>query len=756
MAELPSPKLEGGPSPPAPPAVLTPVETAPSAPLAVTPTPTTANISSPKAPSDTVTSSPKPMAPKVNGIDEPATTEEVPIREPVREPEPEKVEVPVIEDEEGEDRASKQVNGTKNGIDDVDGESELSEPDSNVHSPPGVHDLADEIVVSNRPDEDQPFSPNHAHSEEEDETMVDAQEEHISPYPKRKRTTTVNGAGEKISDSFDSTLEEKAVETITNGKPKPSRAPAGGVKGIILGHWRDSEVPEDVRKHAVIGFIDIRDRLRTRIQPVNLIGEVMTVDYPLPPGPGGSWVTFDRIFFLPHLIGLDQSQIKEYVRVRSEMNEETDEERIAAEKAVAKDVARRIRPNSSDHPTPQLQIAYGSNLPDHMAALARPDAKRRKTSSGFAPIHPAPSPALDSPRGGPSPAYQRPTLDTLPGTRPTRILLGYWSKSDEKDPKDRHAVYGILGHNDMFRVKLVRETRDGRYVDGNFPTAPGALWIAYEEVEMEPHLKSLARAEIKEYCRVRQYQIDQGETSDEKEANQVKAAAEAQARIGGNPTTIKHTAPSSVTNTSDNIDEPDSPTQRGLGGQKTRTSRRTEAKALAQAQAQAEQDKIDRDESRVNGRSRPSMGDEGLNGRVNNIRSERAVALAQREIARAEAAQGRADLHASHRERAAAVAAEEATAVAAAAVATPGATTPNGTSRFAASDDMQRLNQVWARQESLRVRAASEDAKVYDGRKYERKSTGPFTGKLVAQGTLINIDGEDYVEYRVLTRPSFF
>ncbi|CAG9938885.1 unnamed protein product [Clonostachys rosea f. rosea IK726] len=109
MAELPSPKLEGGPSPPVPPTVLTPVETAPSAPLAITPTPTTANISSPKAPADTVTSSPKPMAPKVNGIDEPPTTEEVSIREPVREPEPEKVEVPVIEGEEGEDRLSKSI-----------------------------------------------------------------------------------------------------------------------------------------------------------------------------------------------------------------------------------------------------------------------------------------------------------------------------------------------------------------------------------------------------------------------------------------------------------------------------------------------------------------------------------------------------------------------------------------------------------------------------------------------------------------------
>ena len=76
--------------------------------------------------------------------------------------------------------------------------------------------------------------------------------------------------------------------------------------------------------------------------------------------------------------------------------------------------------------------------------------------------------------------------------------------------------------------------------------------------------------------------------------------------------------------------------------------------------------------------------------------------------------------------------------------------------RFHESDDMQRLNKVWARQETMRMKAGAEDAKMYDGIKYERKATGPFMGKLVSQGTIINIDGEDYVEYRVLTKPSFF
>jgi len=63
---------------------------------------------------------------------------------------------------------------------------------------------------------------------------------------------------------------------------------------------------------------------------------------------------------------------------------------------------------------------------------------------------------------------------------------------------------------------------------------------------------------------------------------------------------------------------------------------------------------------------------------------------------------------------------------------------------------------VWQDQESNRIKAGAEDAKMYMGIKYERKQNGPFVGKLVSQGTIISIDGEDYVEYRVLTKPTFF
>ncbi|KAG4268209.1 hypothetical protein FPRO04_14809, partial [Fusarium proliferatum] len=261
-------------------------------------------------------------------------------------------------------------------------------------------------------------------------------------------------------------------------------------------------------KHAVIGFIDIRERLRTRIQPTTIAGETISDDYPLPPGRGGIWVAFERIVFLKHLIGLDHLQVKEYVKIRAESmgTEETEAEQVAAKTAAVKEAMRRAKLNlTAENATNPPQIAYGVELPDHLEQ-SRDPKRRRRTSGGFNPINTVPSngPVIEHTPiklapDGPQPV--RNVIYPLLGTRPTRILLGHWAKSDEPDPKNRHAVYGILGQNSMFGAKLVRETRDGRLIDGTFPTGGGALWIAYEEVTFEPHLRSLARNEVKEYCR---------------------------------------------------------------------------------------------------------------------------------------------------------------------------------------------------------------------------------------------------------------
>jgi len=157
---------------------------------------------------------------------------------------------------------------------------------------------------------------------------------------------------------------------------------------------------------------------------------------------------------------------------------------------------------------------------------------------------------------------------------------------------------------------------------------------------------------------------------------------------------------------------------------------------------------------------------------------ERTSSIAQREIARAEAAQLRQDRYAATKE--AAVAAAAAVSPTSHAGPLPGtlsavlpsnghppttsaygstgsATNSGSRPPFHESDDMMRLNSVWARQEAQRIRnAGQDDAKIYNGIKYERKATGPFQGRFVSQGTIISIDGDDYVEYRVLTKPCFF
>lgn len=368
---------------------------------------------------------------------------------------------------------------------------------------------------------------------------MDDIEERSSPYyPRRKRTSVFNDLSESGLEQATSADADIQDPPLTANHAEPNRQSSGGLggKGTFLGTWRDSVVPEPSRKHAVIGFIDVRDRLRTRILPNTKEGESLEVQYPLPPGPGGSWVTFERIVFSDHLVGLDQLQVKEYTRLRSNVWSGAAQDAAAVQEAI-----RRVKKSPSlKNPAQPPAIARGINMPEDLPC-PWPDLKRKRSSGGFASIN---AQSVPSPSHSPAAAYQsRLANDPLPGTRPTRILVGYWKPSNQADPRDRHAGYGILGKNDMFRVKVVRQSRDGRYIDGNFPSGAGALWVPYEEVEFEPHLRTLNRQQVKEYCRVRQFQLDNGERSKERVANEAAAVYEAQSRAG----IVPHEQPHSVT-----------------------------------------------------------------------------------------------------------------------------------------------------------------------------------------------------------------
>ncbi|KAK7755033.1 hypothetical protein SLS62_002847 [Diatrype stigma] len=606
--------------------------------------------------------------------------------------------------------------------------------------------LGDEIIVGTHVN-----GHKHARSDGGDEEMAetDNDDKPVSHYPKRKRSTIYNDLGE----------DKMEVDALKDGDdngslpPTQKRHGSAHVKGITLGYWRDSHVPDERGKHAVIGFMDVRDRLRTRIQCHTRTGDAInTRIYPIPPGPGGSWVTFERVVFEDHLVGLNHHEVKEYVKILSDTEKGDESPDVKEAQLAAVDEAkRRLVANPPTEVNLQPCTAWGKDLPEHLQS-SRPEKRRRTNGtgptghSGSTTPHPQQVPP-------PLPQHQQPRgVSPLHGKRPTRILLGCWTKSNSSADSEKHAVFGVLGANDMFRVKLMRETMDGRpHNDGNFPTGAGALWINYEEVKFLAHLQNLTRPEMKEYVRVRQSQIDAGETDETRIANETQAVYEAQRRASAiaKHVAVNNSTPRHSISSLDREGKPETPKpelrSQEVGGQETRAQEIRVHDARAQeAGAQEIRGQEPQDERRVvpqpDGRSsRHALPEAGrrLDSRSSSIDHERERTLVSRTIDRMELNQVRDDRFATR--RAAAL-----------------NTVPSHEIRRDFNDHLQRMDKVWQAQEISRQGPNNDNVKIHAGIKYERKRGGPFEGKLVSQGTIISIDGEDYVEYRVLTKPSFF
>ncbi|KAI2632226.1 hypothetical protein GGR54DRAFT_634990 [Hypoxylon sp. NC1633] len=634
--------------------------------------------------------------------------------------------------------------------DDPANDAELSSPpDTSSVSSINPDVLGDEIVVGTRANGDK----SRGASEREDADTGDGDEDDqpvISHYSKRKRTSIYEDKfdDDDLSKDFDEEMDTSMEKS--NGRRKSDDAKLH----VPLGYWRDSPVPGDRGQHIVVGFIDVRERLRTRIKNEDIKGQLINSRlFPTPPGPGGSWVTFERIVFLDHLIGLDHNEIKEYVRARSETIRNRT---VEADHAALREGQRRLRlnpPPETPQPTP---IAWGLVIPDQPDY---PEVKRRRLNGPDTDVPeeragrsqrertervgdrqlapPVEKPDVAQP-AGPATPFERPTgflpqaqEFQQPQRKPTRILVGCWSKSSAPRDEDKHAVYGILGANDMFRVKLVRETMDGRYIDGNFPSGAGALWIPYDEVLFNSHLKDLTRPEVKEYVRVRQSQLDNGETAVDQIANETKAVYEAQARVahivapssgpGKVSGSVALNSSSGPGREVDNREKrrynsvtPNQPTPPSVLVRRERTQRTRQPTSLPEPEVQRP--------------SRQASHDNRLRG------------LAHQELTKMETQQTRMDHQPVVNSNAAG---------------TPGESGNQDQRREFFNEDMNRMNRVWRSQQD---HAGDEPGGVllHGGVKYERKHNGPFKDRLVSQGTIINIDGEDYVEYRVLMKPSFF
>lgn len=574
---------------------------------------------------------------------------------------------------------------------------------------------------------------------------------------KRKRNSLYEDLAE---EKLDSSILGNADEGTPASTPASVAAQRGATaqpkeaaKTIILGYWRDSEAPEP-DQHVVKGFIDSRDRLRTRIQTHNRAGETITGKYPLKPGPGGSWVTFHNIVFDEHLVHLDQHQVKEYVKIRAGYEDKEGENPKANDKAA---VQQAIKASQARGPPPEGAIppliAYGATIPDHARISYSRAEKRRRTAaanghSETPDVQHAPPPPPQRLQAGPGPAFaqhmQTPPNPAIPadlaGKRPTKIMLGYWLESIEPNLADKHAVFGILGNNDMFRVKVGRETRDGRPMQSNFPQGAGALWINAHQWQKEEYLQDLSREELKEYCRVRQYQIDhQGERNADRAENIRLAILEARRRaayLGNNKR-------ASTANTNHPLPAGNQFTEAILAHETPIPAHETrQAIRRAGPAAITPAGSFRQEQSPMTPGFRAANRGTPLPPHNTDPRLERANNLALHAVSRIEANQAKVEERDAHVNPSPYQM-------------TNGHNGHGGQNGDAFRENLGRLNNVWSQQEAHRIRVGNEDAKIHLGTKYERKATGPFAGKLVSQGAIISIDGEDYVEYRVLTKPSF-
>lgn len=485
---------------------------------------------------------------------------------------------------------------------------------------------------------------------------LDDEEEDIHPFPKRKRSSINYNEDDNLH------FEDPPVK-----RPKQSQK----IRGVIVGVWRDSDQPNDEDKHVIYGFIDIHERLRTRIYGLNRRGEELIGNIPL--GPGGCWVTFAKIIFDPHLASLSASEIKEYVKIRCDELEAAadDEQEDADMKAITR--AKVVVQNgvAQELATPPAKIAH-----------QRPSIGRSQNRQSLPRQPMAQTPGFKAVNAGNPPT---PKASPAADTKPTGVLLGYWADSSERLPEDKHAVYGVVGGTDCFRVKVQRITRDGRYVDGNFPVGAGALWLHYDKVVFEPQLLGMSRPEIKEYVRIRQRDLEHKETDKERKANEAKAIREAKEFVAAegleNGVTIEQKRPS-----------PEVAVRH--------SSRTYTARQESQAEAAASSQKLRKEKAEAREKQ--------------HEKTRKEVAIAEAVVQEAAQQELR--------------------------------------------NNLKKLNKVWVAQQSVTMPGTppNDEVKYFNGIKYERKQIGPFQGKLVSQAQILCIDGEDFVEYRVLTKPSFF
>ncbi|KAK2616792.1 hypothetical protein QQS21_000169 [Conoideocrella luteorostrata] len=351
--------------------------------------------------------------------------------------------------------------------------------------------IGDEILVSDRiVDAELRYEPE-ASDKDNCQVAGTCSRETISSHHLKRRHTafSTDSTDGKLQNAYNPTTQAPTSSLTNSSKPKPTRRVPQSFKArhILLGTWRHSSVPINDQKHAVIGFIDVSGRLRVCVKPYTKDGKSLT-DYPLPPGPGKNLLTFERIIFSNHLIGLNYLEIKEYTRIRSQaVPEESESLHEAAKIAAASEAARRVRenPDLAGKKKPHA-YAYGLELPDHLWNLH--DSDPRSGLQGWSPLNHAATPKFAS--------------DSAPFV-PHQIAAACKDQASTDD-----AVYDTLAQNKSHTGQTLAGTK-GEWFVGEY-SSPGAKesQAQYREGNIKRHLPSFVWQEHIGYVQSQEYQPD--------------------------------------------------------------------------------------------------------------------------------------------------------------------------------------------------------------------------------------------------------
>jgi hypothetical protein len=190
----------------------------------------------------------------------------------------------------------------------------------------------------------------------------------------------------------------------THSKPAKSattNTSKGGIpNGIFLGFWKDSDAANDADKHATFGVVD-SNRLRVKVIKFTRDGRPYQGNFPT--NPGSNWIPFDDVVREPALEKLLRLQVIEYVKLRqneqarSDFNPfEVDENAIkkAIETFAAMAKAQGLSPEKLDAQNESSRKAHNQSRAAQKASPIA--AKGWKYESPYAKPAPDNSPAHDA------------------------------------------------------------------------------------------------------------------------------------------------------------------------------------------------------------------------------------------------------------------------------------------------------------------------------------------------------------------------